>query len=107
VRAVTVTRPTRAWIEALEREGVPCGPIYTVAQVFEDPQVEARAMRTTMDHPMAGRIPLVASPIRLSETPVEYRLPPPMLGQHTREVLEEVLGMDSQDIARLREGGIV
>jgi crotonobetainyl-CoA:carnitine CoA-transferase CaiB-like acyl-CoA transferase len=107
VREVTATRPTRAWIDALEREGVPCGPIYTVPQLFQDPQVEARGMKTTMDHPVAGRIPLVASPIRLSETPVEYRLPPPVLGQHTREVLQDLLGMDPQRIARLEEGGVV
>jgi crotonobetainyl-CoA:carnitine CoA-transferase CaiB-like acyl-CoA transferase len=107
VRAATATRPTREWIEALEREGVPCGPIYTVAQVFEDPQVEARGMKTTMEHPVAGTIPLVASPIRLSETPVQYRLPPPVLGQHTREVLEEVLGMDRERIDGLEERGVV
>jgi crotonobetainyl-CoA:carnitine CoA-transferase CaiB-like acyl-CoA transferase len=107
VRASTATRPTRAWIEALEREGVPCGPIYTVAQVFEDPQVEARGMKTTMEHPVAGKIPLVASPIRLSETPVRYRLPPPVLGQHTREVLEEVLGMAPETIDALEERGVV
>jgi crotonobetainyl-CoA:carnitine CoA-transferase CaiB-like acyl-CoA transferase len=107
IRAVTVTRSTRAWIEALEREGVPCGPIYTVSQVFEDPQVQARGMKTTMEHPVAGTIPLVASPIRLSETPVTYRLAPPVLGQHTAEVLEGVLGLDAQRIARLKEGGVI
>lgn len=107
VREVTRTRPTRAWIEALEPAGVPCGPIYTVAQVFEDPQVEARGMKMTMSHPAAGEIPLVASPIRLSETPVTYRLPPPLLGQHTREVLTGLLGIDTDRLAQLEESGIV
>jgi crotonobetainyl-CoA:carnitine CoA-transferase CaiB-like acyl-CoA transferase len=107
VRAATALRPTREWIEALEPEGVPCGPIHTVPQVFEDPQVRARGMRTTVDHPVAGTIPLIASPIRLSETPVQYRLPPPVLGQHTREVLEGLLGMDAARVDDLRERGVV
>jgi crotonobetainyl-CoA:carnitine CoA-transferase CaiB-like acyl-CoA transferase len=107
VRAVTVTRRTRAWVELLEPEGVPCGPIYTVAEVFEDAQVRARGMRTTMRHAVAGDIPLVASPIRLSETPVQYRLPPPVLGQHTREVLGEVLGLDPATIDGLEARGVV
>lgn len=107
IRAVTATRPTREWVEALEREGVPCGPIQTVDEVFRDPQVEARRMKMTMEHPVAGTIPLVASPIRLSETPVQYRLPPPVLGQHTREVLEGVLGLDAETIERLKQRNVL
>ena len=107
VREATRTRPTRAWIEALEPAGVPCGPIYTVAEVFADPQVEARGMRTTMEHPVAGTIPLVASPIRLSETPVSYRLPPPLLGEHTEEVLRGLLGIEPERLEQLKASGVV
>jgi crotonobetainyl-CoA:carnitine CoA-transferase CaiB-like acyl-CoA transferase len=107
VREATRTRTTRAWVEALEPEGVPCGPIYTVPELFSDPQVEARGMKTTMEHAVAGTIPLIASPIRLSETPVSYRLPPPTLGQHTREVLRDLLGVDGERLRRLEERGVV
>ncbi|VFT46043.1 putative acyl-CoA transferase [Pseudomonas aeruginosa] len=68
---------TAEWILSLERAGVPCGPINDLAQVFADPQVQARGLRVELPHPLAGTVPQVASPIRLSETPVEYRNPPP------------------------------
>ncbi|MDL2425144.1 CoA transferase, partial [Pseudomonas sp. BAgro211] len=78
----------------LEQASVPCGPINDLAQVFADPQVIARGLRVDLPHPLAGSVPQVASPIRLSETPVEYRNAPPTLGQHTQEILEGVLGLD-------------
>ncbi len=86
MRQVTITRSTAEWVKSFEVVGVPCGPINTVAQVFEDPHVKARGTKITLPHPLGGEIPLVANPIRLSETPIEYRLAPPMLGQHTSEV---------------------
>src|SRR5690606_1332068 len=103
LRQATVMRTTAEWIELLERMGVPCGPINNVAQVFDDPQVRARGMKIELPHPLAGQVPLVASPIRLSATPVQYRSAPPTLGQHTREVLSELLEMDEQTIAQLAQ----
>ena len=106
IQAVTQTRNTSAWVSLLENLGVPCGPIHTVDQVYQDPQVRARDMTFEMQHPTAGPIPLVASPIRMSETPVAYRHAPPMLGQHTREVLSEVLGMTDDTLNDLKQQGV-
>ncbi|HYX91055.1 MAG TPA: CaiB/BaiF CoA-transferase family protein, partial [Myxococcaceae bacterium] len=107
IAAVTATRTTRQWVEALEPEGVPCGPIHTLPELFADAHVRARGLAITMRHPLAGDIPLLASPIRLSATPVQYRIPPPTLGQHTREVLEDLLGLDARTIDELRERKVV
>ena len=106
IQAVTQTRNTSAWVSLLENLGVPCGPIHTVDQVYQDPQVRSRDMTFEMQHPTAGPIPLVASPIRMSETPVAYRHAPPMLGQHTREVLSEVLGMTDDTLNDLKQQGV-
>ena len=100
-------RTTRDWVDTLEAAGVPNGPINNVKQVFEEPQVIARGMRIDMQHPKAGTVPLVASPMRFSATPVEHKLPPPTLGEHTEEVLREILGMDVAAIARLREARVI
>jgi crotonobetainyl-CoA:carnitine CoA-transferase CaiB-like acyl-CoA transferase len=99
---ITIQRSTAAWIAALEAVSVPCGPINTLAQVFEDPQVLARGLRVDMHHPDVGTVPQVASPFRLSATPVDYRLPPPLLGEHTDAVLQDVLGLSTEAIAQLR-----
>ena len=107
LRQLTVGRTTREWISLLEKVGVPCGPINTVADVFEDPQVQARGTQIQMIHPVGGDIPLVASPIRLSDTPVQYRSAPPVLGQHTQQVLAETLGLSPDAIAELIEQGVV
>ena len=79
------------WLSALEAADIPCGPINTLDKVFADPQVSAREMLVTMEHPTIGDLPLVGSPLKFSQTPVEYRLPPPRLGEHTDEILREVL----------------
>ena len=100
-------RTTRDWVEALEAAGVANGPINNIKQVFEEPQVIARGVKIEVDHATAGKVPLVASPMRFSATPVEYKLPPPTLGQHTDEILRDVLGLDAAGIARLREQKIV
>jgi crotonobetainyl-CoA:carnitine CoA-transferase CaiB-like acyl-CoA transferase len=100
-------RTTRDWVSALEAAGVPNGPINNIEQVFEEPQVTARRMRIDLPHATAGTVPLVASPMRFSATPLEYRLPPPTLGQHTDEILHEVLGLDAAMIAKLRESRVV
>jgi crotonobetainyl-CoA:carnitine CoA-transferase CaiB-like acyl-CoA transferase len=104
---VSVTRTTGDWIAALEAAGVPCGPINTLAEVFADPQVVARGMEIRMEHAAGASLPLVANPIRMSETPPEYRLAPPVLGQDTRAVLAERLGLDEAAIAALAEQGVI
>lgn len=92
IRQVTVFRTTAEWLQALEQAGVPCGPVNDLAAVFADPQVQARGLRLRMPHPLAGQVDLVANPIRLSRTPVDYRRPPPLLDQHADEVLADWLG---------------
>jgi crotonobetainyl-CoA:carnitine CoA-transferase CaiB-like acyl-CoA transferase len=101
------TRTTRQWCELLEAAGVPNGPINDLKQVFEEPQVVARGMRIELEHALAGRIPLIASPMRFSSTALEYRLAPPVLGQHTDEVLRALLGLPEAEIARLRAQGVL
>jgi crotonobetainyl-CoA:carnitine CoA-transferase CaiB-like acyl-CoA transferase len=107
LQAVFAKRSTRAWVEILEAAGVPNGPINDVAQVFEEPQVKARGIRVELDHPVAGKLPTVASPMRFSATPVEYRLAPPVLGQHTEEILRGLLKKTDVEIAKLKADGTV
>jgi crotonobetainyl-CoA:carnitine CoA-transferase CaiB-like acyl-CoA transferase len=97
------------WMDGLRARQVPCSPVNTVDQVFDDPQVKERGMRFEMPHPLAGAgsIPLVASPIKMAATPPVYRHAPPTLGQHTDEVLCELLGMNETEIAELRQQGVV
>ena len=107
LRALTVQRSTRDWIALLEQHAVPCGPIHSVAEVFADAQVRARGMQIAMDHAQAGPIPLVASPMRLSDTPVQYRSAPPQLGQHTREVLARRLDLSPEAMDELAQQGVL
>lgn len=104
---VFMQRSRAKWADALEEAGVPSGPINNMAQVFEDPQVKHRKMRVEVPHPQAGTVPLVASPIRLSETPIEYLMAPPTLGQHTKEVLQNHLAMDAEELGRLATLGVI
>ncbi|MDQ2735825.1 MAG: CoA transferase [Pseudomonadota bacterium] len=89
------------WLEALEMAKVPCGPINDLGDVFADPQVRSRAMTVALAHPLAGQVNVVASPLKLSLTPVQYRLAPPLLGADTDTVLGE-FGFDDAEIAKLR-----
>ena len=107
IRQATVFKTTAEWVSQLEAVGVPCGPINDLAQTFADPQVQARGLAVELPHALAGRVPQVASPIRLSETPVEYRNAPPLLGEHTAQVLERVLGLSSGAVESLRRSGVV
>ena len=107
LRQATVTRTTRAWVDALEAAGVPCGPINRLDEVFADPQVAARGLRIAMAHPLAGEVPLVGNPLRLSGSPVDYRSAPPTLGEHTGAVLGEWLGTTGDELEGLRTRGIV
>ena len=107
IRQATVFKTTAQWVEQLEAVGVPCGPINELAQVFADPQVQARGLAFELPHVLAGLVPQVGSPIRLSETPVEYRRAPPVLGEHTQEVLARVLGVTTVDLELLRQSGVL
>ena len=100
-------RTPHAWVEALEDAGVPCGPINRLGEVFADPQVRHRGMRIDLPHALAGSVPLVASPIRLSASLLEYASAPPLLGQHTNEILHELLGLPQAELARLRDQGVI
>jgi crotonobetainyl-CoA:carnitine CoA-transferase CaiB-like acyl-CoA transferase len=110
--ALIRSRPRAEWLAALEREGVPCGPIHDIAQLFADPQVEARGLQIAIPDGDAAAadtpsLPGVASPMRFSETPIRYEHPPPRLGQHTDEVLRDELGMAADELRRLRAAGII
>jgi crotonobetainyl-CoA:carnitine CoA-transferase CaiB-like acyl-CoA transferase len=100
-------RATEAWVDALEEAGVPCGPINTVAQAFANPQVQARGMQIKLPHPLAGEVPLMGSPMKFSGTPIEHKLPPPVLGQHADEILEQILGLGPDERAKLRAAGAI
>jgi len=107
LQEIFATRTMRHWLDALERVGVPCGPINTIADVFADPQVQARGLRLDLPHPAIGSVPSVANPIRFSATPIAYRSAPPMLGADTDEILRETLGVSPDEIARLRNAGVI
>jgi crotonobetainyl-CoA:carnitine CoA-transferase CaiB-like acyl-CoA transferase len=100
------TRPKQDWLAALEAAQVPCGAINDLAEVFADPQVAARDMVAAMPHPLTDALRLVASPLKLSATPVSYRRAPPLLGEHTEEVLRE-LGLDEAEVTALRRAGAI
>jgi formyl-CoA transferase len=100
-------RPVAFWTEQLEAAGVPCGPINSIAQALADPQIVSRGLRIDLPHPLAGRVPLVGNPIRMSATPPAYDRPPPLLGEHTDEVLREVAGCSEREIRALRESGTI
>jgi crotonobetainyl-CoA:carnitine CoA-transferase CaiB-like acyl-CoA transferase len=107
IRQATVFKTTAQWVSELESAGVPCGPINDIAQVFADPHVQARGLAITLPHALSGAVAQVASPIRLSSTPVEYRQAPPLLGEHTEEVLERLLGLEHSKVAQLREKCVI
>jgi crotonobetainyl-CoA:carnitine CoA-transferase CaiB-like acyl-CoA transferase len=100
-------RSTREWVALLEAAGIPNGPINDIAQVFDEPQVKARGVRMDLPHAAGGTLPMVASPMRFSGTPLEYRQAPPLLGQHTEEILRGLLGKDAAEIASLRAAGVI
>jgi len=100
-------RPAAEWLAAIEKAGVPCGPINDLAQVFGDPQVKHRKMEVRAPHARAGEVRMVANPMKLSATPIPHDRPPPLLGEHTDEVLRSWLALDEERLAGLREAGVL
>jgi crotonobetainyl-CoA:carnitine CoA-transferase CaiB-like acyl-CoA transferase len=105
--SIFVKRSVREWFELLVPKNVLCAPVYTVPQALDDPHVKERGMVTEMPHPTLGRLKVVNNPLRMSDTPASYDLPPPLLGQHTDAILREVLGMSEAEIASLKESQAV
>ncbi len=99
-------QPRQHWLSQLEAAKVPCGAINNLDEVFADPQVQARGMTVPMAHPLSDQLQVVANPIKLSATPVQYRRPPPLLGQHTEELLGEA-GLSPAEVQSLREQGVI
>ncbi|ALT80094.1 CoA-transferase [Paucibacter sp. KCTC 42545] len=106
IAAVIKTQPRQHWLSAMEAAKVPCGPINNLAEAFADPHVQAREMTVAMPHPLSEQLRLVASPIKLSATPVRYRHAPPLLGQHSHELLREA-GLDEGQIQALLAAKVV
>jgi formyl-CoA transferase len=107
VAAVMKARTQREWLDTLEPLGVPCGPINRLDQVFADPQLIARGLRMDLTHPLAGKVPQVATPIKFSATRLTYERPPPLLGEHTADVMRERLAMSVDAIDELAARGVV
>jgi len=106
IRSALLERDRAHWLDALDRAGVPCGPINTVPEVFEDPQVRHREMLVEVPHPVAGTARLVASPMRFRQAPLSHDRAPPLLGQHSREILAE-LGIGEAEIRQLEADGVI
>jgi formyl-CoA transferase len=107
IAEVIAKRTQRDWLASLEEVGVPCGPINKLDQVFADPQVKARGMKFDLPHPQAGHVPQINSPVKMSGTPPDPTRPPPLLAEHTRQVLRERLALSDAAIARLADEGVI
>jgi crotonobetainyl-CoA:carnitine CoA-transferase CaiB-like acyl-CoA transferase len=107
IKPVLKEKTSELWLEVLEKSGVPCGPINDISQVFDDPQIQSRNTKIIMDHALAEGIPLVANPIRYSETDIEYKTPPPTLGQHSNEILTEMIAYSQEEIEVLKKKKVI
>lgn len=109
LEAVFALKPVAHWVSSLTKQGVPCGPLNNIQQVFDDAQVQSRGMKVALDHPRAvgGSVPVLANPARLADSPPRYERPAPLLGEHTREVLSTVLGLTQSDIEKLAQDGVI
>jgi crotonobetainyl-CoA:carnitine CoA-transferase CaiB-like acyl-CoA transferase len=100
-------RKRQDWLDALDDAQIPCAPINTINQMLDDPQIRARGMRTDLPHPLAGTVPMIATPLNFSATPAGAQTAPPLLGEHTDATLHRLLGMSAEDVAALRDDGVV
>ncbi len=100
-------RTTGDWLALLEQAQIPCGPINTIDQVFAEPQAQARQLQQEFIVPQLGSVPTVANPIRLSDTPTSYRLPPPQLGEHSVEILRDLLNLNAKEITQLQTQKVI
>jgi formyl-CoA transferase len=107
LKGIFLKKTSGEWLKLLTEGEIPSAPINTIDRVFADPQVLAREMLVEMEHPITGKYKVVGSPMKLSETPVQYRIPPPLLGEYTEEVLRGILGYEKARIARLREEKVI
>jgi len=107
LNAVFLKKTTKQWVALLEQAGVANGPINKIEDVFEEPQVLARGMKFELPHAVAGSVTLVGSPMKFSQTPLKHEIPPPALGQHTSEILKEVLKKTPEEIQALQNAGVV
>jgi crotonobetainyl-CoA:carnitine CoA-transferase CaiB-like acyl-CoA transferase len=101
------TRSVAEWLNLLQPEGVPCGPVNSIAQTFENPQVVHRKMQIDLPHPLAGTVPSIANPIKFSGTPIHYQGAPPTLGQHSHDILQRYVGLSDAQITVLKGKGVV
>ena len=104
---IMLQNSSEQWLEDLNARGIPCGPINNIEQVFADPQVQHRGLKLELDHATAGKVASVANPINLSATPIEYQQAPPMLGEHTDAVLQQLLSLDSETLSTLHKQGVI
>jgi crotonobetainyl-CoA:carnitine CoA-transferase CaiB-like acyl-CoA transferase len=104
---VFLTRDAEDWLEVLSQAGLPCGSINTIPEALENPQAQARDLVLVAQHPSAGSLRLTGFPYKLSQTPAQLRRPPPLLGEHTTEVLVDLLGYSPEEVALLREQGAI
>src|SRR5262249_46486572 len=107
IAAEIARHPAAEWMQKLEAAGVPCGPVNTIAQAFSHPQTHAREMLIEVPHPTIGRLKMAGSPLKLAGLTDPPRRPPPLLGEHTDEVLAEVLNLGHTEIDELRERGVI
>ena len=107
LQGIFLQKTSAEWLKLLAEAEIPNGPIHTIDRVLADPQVLAREMVVEMEHPHTGKYRVVGSPMKLSETPVQYRIPPPRLGEHTEEILRDILKYSQADIDRLKEEKVI
>ncbi len=107
INAQTIKKPAQYWLDAFRANNVPACPINNIEQAFADPQVVERGMQLELDHPVGGRVPGIASPLRFSKTELEYSKAPPLLGEDTDDVLSRLLGKTADEIADLKAKGVV